>query len=86
MYSITKTDDGYMVYRTQDPYEGEYVHDAYGDNLFDSEREAEKLLLIERMRDAIDNIFEAIEEGDAETIVHLALRYKQLFGTKEMSK
>ena len=83
MYSITKTDDGFMVYRTQDPYEGEYVHDEHGDNLFDSEREADKLLLIARMRDAIDNLFFAVEEGDAESIAHLALQYKRLFGTKE---
>jgi hypothetical protein len=39
--------------------------------------------LIARMRDAIDNLFEAVEEGDAETIAHLALRYKQLFGTRK---
>lgn len=37
--------------------------------------------LIDLMRDAIDNIFFAVEEGDAETIAHLALRYKRLFGT-----
>ena len=42
--------------------------------------------LITRMRDAIDNLFEAVEEGDAETVAHLALRYKQLFGNREMSK
>jgi len=41
------------------------------------------LMTIARMRDAIDGIFIAVEEGDAESIVHLALRYKQLFGTKE---
>jgi hypothetical protein len=35
------------------------------------------------MRDAIDAIFIAVEEEDAEAIAHLALRYKQLFGTKE---
>jgi len=39
--------------------------------------------LIVRMRDAIDNMFEAVEEGDAESIAHLALQYKRLFGTKE---
>ena len=38
--------------------------------------------LITRMREAIDNMFEAVEEGDAESIAHLAIRYKQLFGTK----
>jgi hypothetical protein len=43
-------------------------------------------VLIARMRDAIDNLFEAVEEGDAETVAHLALQYKRLFGTKEMSK
>ena len=42
--------------------------------------------LITRMREAIDNMFVAVEEGDAESIAHLAIRYKQLFGTKEESK
>jgi len=80
MYIVIKTNDGFMV---EDQYEGEYVHDEKGNNLFDSEHEAQKLMTIARMRDAIDGIFIAVEEGDAESIVHLALRYKQLFGTKE---
>lgn len=83
MYKVIKTNDGFMV---EDQYEGAYVHDENGNNLFDSEYEAQQLMTIARMRDAIDNMFEAVEEGDAETIVHLALRYKQLFGTKEENK
>jgi hypothetical protein len=83
MYKIINTNEGFMV---RDKYTGEYAHDENGDNLFDSEEEAKKLLLITRMRDAIDHLYEAIEEGDAETVAHLALRYKQLFGNREMSK
>jgi hypothetical protein len=37
-------------------------------------------ITILRMREAIDNMFDAVEEGDAESIVHLALQYKKLFG------
>ena len=80
MYKVIKTDDGFMV---EDQYEGEYVHDEHGNNLFDSEYEAQQLVTITRMRDAIDAIFIAVDEGDAETIAHLALQYKRLFGTKE---
>ena len=83
MYKVIKTNDGFMV---EDQYEGAYVHDENGNNWFDSEYEAQQLMTIARMRDAIDGMFEAVEEGDAETIAHLALRYKQLFGTKEESK
>jgi hypothetical protein len=35
------------------------------------------------MRDAIDNMFVAVEEGDAESISHLALQYKKRFGTRK---
>lgn len=83
MYEVIKTNDGFMV---RDKYTGEYAHDENGDNLFDSEEEAKKLLLITRMRVAIDQLFETVEEGDAESVAHLALRFKRLFGTKEMSK
>ena len=71
---------GFMVV---DQYEGEYVHDEHGNNFFGSEREAQQFMTIAGMRDAIDAIFIAVKEGDAETIAHLALRYKKLFGTKE---
>ena len=80
MYKVIKTNDGFMV---EDQYEGEYVYDEHGNNLFDSEYEAQQLMAIAGMRNAIDAIFIAVEEGDPETIAHLALRYKQLFGTKE---
>lgn len=80
MYKVIKTNDGFMVI---DQYSSEYVHDEQGDNCFDSEREAQKLMTIANMREAIDNLFEAIEEGDAESTAHLALRFKRLFGTKE---
>jgi hypothetical protein len=80
MYKVIKTNDGFMV---EDQYEGEYVHDEHGNNLFDSEYEAKQLMTIAGMRDAIDAIFIAVEEEDAEAIAHLAIRYKQLFGTKE---
>ena len=80
MYKVIKTSDGFMV---EDQYEGEYVQDEQGNNLFDSEYEAQQLMTITRMRDAIDAIFIAVEEGDSETIAHLALQYKKLFGTKE---
>jgi len=80
MYQVSKTNDGFMVV---DQSTGDFVHDEDGNNLFDLESEAVKLMLIARMRDAIDNMFDAVEEGDAESIVHLALQYKKLFGTKE---
>ena len=80
MYKVIKTNDGFMV---EDQYEGEYIHDEHGNNLFDSEYEAQQLMTIAGMRGAIDAIFIAVEEGDAETIAHLAISYKQLFGTKE---
>jgi len=79
MYQVTKTDDGFMVV---DKYTGDYISDEHGDNLFDSEREAQKLMTIARMQEAIINMFDAVEEGDAESIVHLALQYKRLFITK----
>ena len=83
MYQVNKTNDGFMVV---DQSTGDFVYDEDGNNLFDLESEAIKLLVIARMREAIDNMFEAVEEGDAESIAHLAIRYKQLFGTKEESK
>lgn len=49
------------------------------------EVDSENKKLIDRMRDAIDNMFFAVEEGDVETISHLALRYKRLFGTDKTS-
>jgi len=79
MYQVTKTNDGFMVV---DKYTGDYISDEHGDNLFDSEREAQKLMTIARMQEAIINMFDAVEEGDAESIVHLALQYKRLFITK----
>jgi len=79
MYEVVKTNDGFMVL---DKYTGDYISDEHGDNLFDSEREAQKLMTIARMQEAIINMFDAVEEGDAETIVHLALQYKRLFITK----
>jgi hypothetical protein len=79
MYQVNKTNDGFMVV---DQSTGDFVYDEDGNNLFDLESEAIKLLVIARMREAIDNMFEAVEEGDAESIAHLAIRYKQLFGTK----
>ena len=82
MYKVIKTNGGFMVI---DQYSSEYVHDEQGDNCFGSEREAQKLLSIARMREAIDNLFEAVEGGDAEAVAHLALQYKRLFGTKEIS-
>jgi len=80
MYQVSKTNDGFMVV---DQSTGDFVHDEDGNNLFDLESEADKLMLIARMREAIDNMFVAVEEGDAESIAHLALQYKRLFGTKE---
>jgi len=79
MYQVTKTNDGFMVV---DKYTGDYISDEHGDNLFDSEREAQKLMTIARMQEAIINMFDAVEEGDAESITHLALQYKRLFITK----
>jgi hypothetical protein len=35
------------------------------------------------MQEALIEIFNAVEEGDAESIAHLALQYKRLFITKE---
>ena len=83
MYQVTKTNDGFMVV---DHHTGDYVHDEDGNNLFDLESEANKLLVIARMRDAIQNLAIAIEEGDSETIVHLAMRYQKLFVTKGETK
>jgi hypothetical protein len=83
MYQVTKTNDGFMVV---DQSTGDYVHDEDGNNLFDLESEANKLLVIARMRDAIQNLAIAIEEGDSETIVHLAMRYQKLFVTKGETK
>jgi hypothetical protein len=83
MYEVIKTNDGFMI---ENQYGSEYAHDENGNNCFDSIEEAQKLMTIANMREAIDNLFEAIEEGDAETVAHLALRYKQLFGNREMSK
>lgn len=80
MYEVIKTNDGFMV---RDKHTGDYIDDEHGDNLFDSEKEAKKLLLIARMRIAIDQLFETVEEGDADSVAHLALRFKRLFGTKE---
>lgn len=80
MYKVINTDDGYMV---EDHYDGTYVHDENGDNCFYTIEEAQKMLYIARVRDAIDAIYIAVKEGDAEAIAHLAIRYKQLFGTKE---
>jgi len=80
MFQINRTNDGFMVV---DQSTGDFVHDEDGNNLFDLESEAEKLLVIARMRDAIDNMFVAVEEGDAESIVHLALQYKKRFGTRK---
>lgn len=79
MYEVIKTNDGFMVL---DKYTGDYISDEHGDNLFDSEREAQKLMTIARMQEAIIEMFNAVEEGDAETIAHLALQYKRLFITK----
>jgi len=79
MYQVTKTNDGFMVV---DKYTGDYISDEHGDNLFDSEREAQKLMTIARMQEAIIEMFNAVEEGDAESIAHLALQYKRLFITK----
>ena len=76
MYEVVKTNDGFMVL---DKYTGDYLDDEHGDNLFDSEHEAQKLMTIARMQEAIINMFEAVEDGDAETIAHLALRYNNLF-------
>ena len=76
MYEVVKTNDGFLVL---DKYTGDYLDDEHGDNLFDSEHEAQKLMTIARMQEAIINMFEAVEDGDAETIAHLALRYKNLF-------
>ena len=80
MYRLNKTNDGFMVV---DQSTGDFVHDEEGNNLFDLESEADKLMLIARMRDAIDNMFVAVEEGDAESISHLALQYKKRFGTRK---
>lgn len=79
MYEVIQTNDGFMVL---DKYTGDYISDEHGDNLFDSEHEAQKLMTIARMQEAIINMFEAVEEGDAESISHLALQYKRLFITK----
>ena len=76
MYEVIKTNDGFMVV---DKYTGDYISDEHGDNLFDSEHEAQKLMTIARMQEAIIEMFNAVEEGDAETIAHLALQYKRLF-------
>jgi hypothetical protein len=83
MYQVTKTNDGFMVL---DKYTGDYISDEHGDNLFDSEREAKKLMTIARMQEAIINMFNAVEEGDAESIAHLALQYKRLFITEGVTK
>ena len=76
MYQVFKTSKGFMVV---DQSTGDYVHDEDGDNLFDSENEAKKLMTIARMREAMKNLFGAIEEGDAESTVGLAIRYNKLF-------
>jgi len=79
MYKVIKTNDGFMVV---DQHTGDHVYDEDENNLFDLESEANKLLVIARMREAIDNMFDAVEGGDAESIAHLALQYKRLFGNK----
>ena len=79
MYKIINTNGGFMVV---DKYTGDYISDEHGDNLFDSEHEAQKLMTIARMQEAIIDMFNAVEEGDAESIAHLALQYKRLFGNK----
>jgi len=76
MYKVIKTKDGFMVL---DKYTDEYINDDQGDNLFESEQEAQKLMTIARMQEAIIEMFNAVEEGDAESIAHLALQYKRLF-------
>jgi hypothetical protein len=83
MYKVINTTSGYMVV---DKYTGDHINDEHGDNLFDSEHEAQKLMTIARMQEAIIEMFNAVEEGDAESIAHLALQYKRLFVTKEESK
>jgi hypothetical protein len=83
MYRVIKTDDGFMV---RDKFTGEYINDEYGDNLFDSEHEAEKLMTIARMQEAIIEMFETVEEGDAESIARVVLHYKKLFINEVESK
>jgi hypothetical protein len=83
MYKVIKTKDGFMVL---DKYTDEYISDDQGDNLFESEQEAQKLMTIARMQEAIIDMFNAVEEGDAESIAHLALQYKRLFITEGESK
>jgi hypothetical protein len=41
---IVQTADGYMVQYMYDQLKGDYLHDAQGNNLFDTYEEAEKLL------------------------------------------
>ena len=83
MYKVINTTNGFMI---EDQSTGGYAHDENGNNCFDSIEEAQKFLYIVRVRDAIDHLYEAVEEGDAETVAHLARRYKQLFGNREMNK
>jgi len=83
MYQLNKTNDGFMVV---DQSTGDFVEDEDGNNLFDLESEADKLMLIARLRDAIDNMFVAVEEGDAESISHLAILYKKLYGTRKVTE
>lgn len=75
-YEIKKSNDGFMV---ANQYTGDYVHDEEGNNLFDLESEAKKLITIAQMRDAIKYLFDVIEEGDAEATCGLAIRYNKLF-------
>ena len=42
-------------------YTGDYIDDEHGDNLFDSEHEAQKLMTIARMQEAIINMFRSEE-------------------------
>ena len=83
MYKVINTTSGYMVV---DKYTGDHINDEHGDNLFYSEHEAQKLMTIARMQEAIIEMFNAVEEGDAESIAHLALQYKRLFITEGESK
>jgi hypothetical protein len=43
-------------------------------------------MTIARMQEAIIEMFNAVEEGDAESIAHLALQYKRLFITEGETK
>lgn len=76
-YKLIKTEED--LYRVINNETGRDVSDGDGSNTFDLEL-ATKIVTIARMQDAFNTMYNAVEDGDPESISHLAIRYKNLFG------